>query len=209
MTRIKMCGITNVEDAMAAVDCGADAIGFVFADSPRRVNASTAKRIVDALPPFVSAIGVFVSDDHDILQIARDCGLDTVQLHGEQDEVYAECLADKLRVIRVVRVRDAVSLAALKNYGIGSAYLLDTFSKEKMGGTGQVFNWELAVRAKEYGKPIILSGGLTTNNVNEAIRLVRPYAVDVSSGVEMAPGKKDHLKMKEFVENVGKADATA
>ncbi|MDO8586567.1 MAG: phosphoribosylanthranilate isomerase [Armatimonadota bacterium] len=209
MTRVKICGITSIEDAIAAVECGADAVGFVFAPSPRRVDAATAKRIADALPPFVSRVGVFVNADPGALQTATDCGLDTAQLHGEQSDLFAQCLAPYMRIIRVLRVKDQDSLAALKTYPAADAYLLDTFSKEAMGGTGKRFDWELALKAKEYGKPLILSGGVTPENVGEAVALVRPYAVDVSSGVESSPGKKDHNKIKEFIENVRKADQTA
>ena len=209
MTRVKICGITSIEDAMAAVEAGADAIGFVFAPSPRQIDSATAKRIADALPPFIARVGVFVNADPSLLEVARDCGLDAAQLHGEQSDLFAQLLAPHIRIIRVLRVKDEESLASIKSYPAADAYLLDTFSKDALGGTGKSFDWELAVKAKQFGKPVILSGGLNPENVEEAVRLVRPYAVDVSSGVELSPGKKDHNKIKELVENVRKADQTA
>jgi phosphoribosylanthranilate isomerase len=209
MTRIKVCGITSVQDGLAAVELGADAIGFVFALSPRRVDAATAKRIADALPPFASRVGVFVNADPGLLHVVQVCGLDAVQLHGDQSESFAKSLAPHVRLVRAVRVKGVRCLTRLKEYETSDAVLLDTYSKETMGGTGKTFDWEIAVRAKDFGKPIVLSGGLSPENVEEAIRRVRPYAVDVSSGVESAPGKKDYDKIKEFIRNVRKADATA
>ncbi|MDO8683655.1 MAG: phosphoribosylanthranilate isomerase [Armatimonadota bacterium] len=209
MTRVKICGITNVEDALAAVECGADAIGFIFASSPRRVDACAAKRISDKLPPFITRVGVFTDANPGLLQVAEVCGLDVIQLHGEQSEDFAKSIQASRRIIRVVRVKDKKSLTQLKGYPSADAYLLDTYSKDARGGTGKTFDWEIAVKAKEFGKPLILSGGLNPENVAEAVKLVRPYAVDVSSGVESSPGKKDLIKMKELIENVRKADSTA
>jgi len=209
MTRIKICGITNVEDALAAVEFGADAIGFVFALSPRRVDAGQAKRIGDAVPPFVSRVGVFVNADPGLLRVVQVCGLDAVQLHGDQSEPFAKTLTPYVRVIRGLRVKGARCLLRLKEYEAADAFLLDTYSKEALGGTGKTFDWGVAVKAKDFGKPIILSGGITPENVEEAIRRVRPYAIDVSSGVESEPGKKDHDKMKELIRNVREADSNA
>jgi phosphoribosylanthranilate isomerase len=209
MTRIKICGITNVEDGLAAVELGADAVGFVFALSPRRVDAVLAKRIGDALPPFVSRVGVFVNADPGLLHVVQVCGLDVVQLHGDQNEPFAKSIAPHVRLLRALRVKGARCLQRLKEYDSADAFLLDTYSKDSMGGTGKTFDWEIAVKAKEFGKPIILSGGITPDNVEEAVRLVRPYAIDVGSGVESEPGKKDHDKIKELIRNVRKADATA
>jgi phosphoribosylanthranilate isomerase len=209
MTRIKICGITSVEDGLAVVELGADAIGFVFALSPRRVDAALAKRIGDALPPFVSRVGVFTNADPGLMHVVQVCDLDAVQLHGDQSEPFAKGLAAHVRVLRTLRVKGSRCLLRLKEYEAADAFLLDTYSKAAMGGTGKAFDWEIALRAKDFGKPIILSGGITPENVEEAVRLVRPYAIDVSSGVESEPGKKDHDKIKELIRNVRKADATA
>lgn len=209
MTRIKICGITNIDDALAAVELGADAVGFVFALSPRRVDASKAKAISEAIPPFVTRVGVFVESDPGIAHVVEVCGLDAVQLHGDQGETLARELAAHARVIRVLRVKDHKSLARLTTFDSAHAFLLDTYVGDKYGGTGLTFNWELAAKAKEFGKPVILSGGLSPDNVEEAIRTARPYAVDVSSGVESEPGRKDYSKMKEFIDNVRSVDAAS
>ena len=207
-TRIKICGITNVEDALKACELGADAIGFIFAESPRQVSLEEAADIADQLPPFVKTVGVFTSENPRVAAVADWVPLDLIQLHGDQTEQFAEWLGQD-RVLRGVRIKDEKSLDWLKKWERGTGYVLDTWAKSKKGGTGDTFDWNLALRAKEFGKPIVLAGGLTPENVAEAIRIVRPYAVDVSSGVEAFRGKKDHAKMKEFIDHVRAADATA
>jgi phosphoribosylanthranilate isomerase len=208
ITRIKICGITNIEDALAAYELGADALGFVFADSPRQVTEEQAGSIVNALPPLVTTVGVFTESDEKILGIAAWVGLDLIQLHGDQNEQFAEQIRSS-RVIRAARIRDEDSLEKLTRWKHGAAYLLDTWTGGQMGGTGTAFNWKLAIKAKEYGKPIILAGGLTPDNIKDAIISIRPFAIDVSSGVESRPGKKDYSKMKEFIANVRAADQIA
>ncbi len=205
MTRIKICGITNAEDALAACEFGADAIGFVFAESPRQVSLEEAADIADQLPPFVKTVGVFTSENPRVSAIADWVPLDLIQLHGDQTEQFADWLGQD-RVLRAVCIKNEESLAWLKKWELGTAYVLDTWAKDQKGGTGQTFDWELALRAKEFGKPIILAGGLTPENVAEAVRIVKPYAVDVSSGIESFRGKKDHAKMEEFIRNVRAAD---
>lgn len=207
-TRIKICGITNIDDALVACELGADAIGFVFAESPRQVSLEEAATIADQLPPFVKAVGVFTAENPRVAAVAEWVPLDLIQLHGDQTEQFAEWLG-AMRVIRGVRIKDETSLKWLKKWEHAAAYVLDTWSAKQKGGTGKTFNWDFAVRAKEFGKPLMLAGGLTPENVAEAVRAVRPYAVDVSSGVESFPGKKDHKKMKEFIANVRAADETA
>jgi phosphoribosylanthranilate isomerase len=207
-TKIKICGITNAEDALAACAMGADAIGFVFAESPRQVSLEEAAEIADQLPPFVKTVGVFTSENPRVAAVADWVPLDLIQLHGDQTEQFAEWIGQD-RVLRGVIVKNEKSLEWLKKWERGAAYVLDTYAKGKKGGTGTTFDWSLALKAKEFGKPVILAGGLTPENVTEAIRIVRPYAVDVSSGVESFRGKKDHVKMKEFIDNVRAADAAS
>ena len=204
-TRVKICGMTNLEDALAACELGADAIGFVFAESPRRISVERAADIADQLPPFVKTIGVFTDENPRVASVRDWVPLDMVQLHGDQTEPFAEWLGIT-PLIRVVRIRDEDSLQLLQTWELGAAYLLDTWTPDQKGGTGGTFNWDLAVRAKEFGKPIILAGGLTPENVADAIRTVRPYAVDVASGVESSPGKKDYKLMKEFIQNARALD---
>lgn len=198
--RVKVCGTTRLKDALLAVECGADAIGFIFyKKSPRYVSAKTAKEICSKLPPFVHRVGVFVNETADnINRIADRCGLDAVQLHG--DESPAFCKKIKHRVIKVVRVKDAASLKEMSRYAV-DGFLLDTWKEDQWGGTGKVFDWELAARAKKYG-PVIIAGGLNPRNVKAAIKKVQPYGVDVSSGVEQSPGKKDPRKVKAFIKAV-------
>jgi phosphoribosylanthranilate isomerase len=196
MVRVKICGITNIEDALLAVRYGADAIGFVFAESPRRITPQAAASITKQLPPFVSKVGVFVDELRSIVHdICEMCGLDTVQLHGEESPEYAGSL--KPAVIKSIRIKDDASLKAMQSYH-ASAYLLDTYDDALRGGTGRTFDWSLAKKAKKHGL-VILSGGLTPENVREAVEAVKPYAVDVSSGIEEKPGKKDEKKLKEFI----------
>jgi phosphoribosylanthranilate isomerase len=197
MVRVKICGITNVEDALLAAEAGADAIGLVFYDkSPRVVTPERAAAIVSALPPFVQAVGLFVNADIDVVNAtAEQCRLDLVQLHGDESPEF--CAQSVRRVIKAFRVRDAASLDHLNDYRV-AGFLLDAWSPLAHGGTGVTFNWELARDAGRFG-PIILAGGLTPDNVRSAIETVAPFAVDVSSGVESAPGRKDPDKVRAFI----------
>jgi indole-3-glycerol phosphate synthase/phosphoribosylanthranilate isomerase len=202
-TTIKVCGITSVEDGRAAVAAGADAIGLVFWEgSPRRVEVERAREIAAALPPFVTRVGVFVDAPAERLREVSDTvGLDLVQLHGDEDE--AAVRAAPRRVIKAVRVgpgfdgREAVRFAES-----GASVLLDTRSDAAPGGTGRTFDWASAAALRDRVAYLVLAGGLTPRNVAEAIRAVRPDAVDVSSGVESAPGRKDPERMRAFVEAV-------
>ena len=199
--RVKICGITNLEDARVAVEAGADALGFIFfGQSPRNVSAAEAKRIIEQLPPFVARVGVFVNESVEtILRIAQETGIDTVQLHGDESaELCGKVARENLRVIKAFRIKDGSSLAALKDYR-AAAFLLDSYVPGQLGGTGAKFNWDLAVQAAGLGTPIILAGGLVPENVGDAVSKVGPYGVDVSSGVESAPGKKDHAKVRGFI----------
>ena len=197
--RVKICGITNREDAHAAIELGADALGFVFAKSPRQVTKELSRDIIRNLPPFVTTVGVFVDEKADVIkEICNFCGIHTVQLHGNEQPAYLNEL-EGYKIIKVFRIKEEDDLKPLANYK-PHAFLLDSFVKGVMGGTGVSFNWEIARQAHKYGK-IILSGGLTPENVKESIRIVKPYAVDVSSGVESSPGRKDKLLMKQFIMN--------
>ena len=198
--KVKICGMTNLNDVKVAVDGGVDAVGFIFyKKSPRSVTIKTVKEIVIELPPFVDAVGVFVDETAEqINKIADRCNLDRVQLHGNESPAF--CKKIRRRVIKAIRVKDIQSLKKLSDYPV-SSFLLDTFSEDQYGGTGRVFDWNLAYPAKKYG-PIILAGGLTPNNVRQAIQRIQPYGVDVCSGVESQPGIKDHKKMQTFLKNV-------
>ena len=199
MLRIKICGITNSEDASAALESGADALGFVFyPKSPRSITPQIAKSIISSLPPFVTTVGVFVDENISSLnKVVADTGLDIVQLHGSESPEYCN-LAKK--VIKAIRIKELSDLALLNEYKAASAFLLDTYSPAVIGGTGQVFNWEIAVEAKKLGR-IILAGGLNPDNIEEAVKVVQPYGIDVSSGVEGSKkGKKDHKKLRLFIE---------
>ncbi len=205
MTLIKICGITNVEDALESVRLGAHMLGFVFAESPREVGVDTVRSIQRILAGDVKTVGVFTQESDEVLSIMDSCQLTYAQLHGGQSEDFARRVGAE-RVIRVARVSDKPSLEGLSRFAQAKYYLLDTYKKGIAGGTGETFDWDLLTQADPAGKPIILSGGLNSANVGEAVRKLRPFAVDVSSGVELCPGKKDHDKLKEFIDNVREAD---
>jgi len=195
MVKVKICGITNLEDALMAVEAGADALGFVFyRDSPRHIYPEQAALIINKLPPFVQTVGLFVNEDFTTVNETADlCGLDLLQLHGDETPEY--CQAVNRRVIKAFRVKEISSLNVIHKYNV-AACLLDAWSPSAPGGTGKTFNWEIAAAAAT--ERIILAGGLTPENVAEAVRIVKPYAVDVSSGVEYAPGKKDAELLQRF-----------
>jgi len=196
--KVKICGITNQVDATAATEAGADALGFVFCEqSPRRVSVEAAAEIIRGLPPFLVKVGVFVNAPTDLVyRSIAQCGLNLLQFHGDETPEY--CVQFGLMNMKAFRIRDQDSLLQLPVYHT-DAWLLDAYVPGTLGGTGQRFDWELAVQARDLGRPIFLAGGLTAENVGEAVRQVRPYAVDVSSGVEAAPGKKDHEKVRAFI----------
>ena len=197
-TKVKICGVTNVADALAATGAGADMIGLNFYEkSPRHVVPAQAAEIARALPPFVLKVGVFVNPtEAQVLEAVAACGLNLLQFHGDEDSAF--CTQFGVMSVKALRVRDAESLQTLANFDT-DAFLLDAYSKAGLGGTGEKFNWELAVAVQKFGKPIFLAGGLTPENVADAVRQVRPFAVDVSSGVESAPGKKDAAKVRAFI----------
>ena len=197
MIRVKICGITNAEDARLAVDAGADALGFVFVEgTPRYIAPETAAGIIAQLPPFLTAVGVFW--DHasgHVKAVAEQCGLGALQFHGDEPP---EALGDfRLPVIKTLKVAAAGDLAAMSRYRV-AAFLLDSPTRWSEGEARSPVPWELARQAAGR-RPIILSAGLTADNVADAIRAARPYAVDVASGVEARPGKKDPDKVRRFV----------
>ena len=196
--RVKICGITNLADAQVAVEAGADALGFVFYEkSPRFISMETAAEISKQLPPPIMRVGIFVNPAKDLVfKAIAGCDLSLLQFHG--DELSEFCTQFGLRSMKAFRIRDAGSLKELPKYRT-DALLLDAYSPDIPGGTGKKFNWDLAVEAQKLGRPIFLAGGLTPENVAEAVRRVRPYGVDVSSGVESSPGKKDHAKVRAFI----------
>jgi phosphoribosylanthranilate isomerase len=202
--KVKICGITNVQDAEAAVEAGADALGFVFyRASPRCVEAGIVKQIVARLPPFVLPIGVFVNEEvKRVRELMDECGLIIAQLHGDESAFYCETLGRP--VLRGIRLRNRGSLLAVAEYR-GRAqvrgFVIDACSDSAYGGTGDVADWGLAAEVAT-ASPILLAGGLTPQNVSDAIQKVHPYGVDVSSGVEVSPGKKDPAKIDAFIRAV-------
>lgn len=204
MVKVKICGITNVEDAEAAVNFGADALGFVFFEkSPRYISPERAAQIIKRLPSLTLAVGVFANEPRGAIEEKSEiAGIDIIQLHGEEPPEMCDMTR---RVVKAIRVKSLNSLVPITGYkGRVSAFLLDTYTEDSLGGSGRIFNWDIAVEAKQFGR-IILSGGLTPENISEAVRHVLPYGVDVSSGVELAKGKKDHTKMRLFIERAKKA----
>jgi phosphoribosylanthranilate isomerase len=197
---VKICGLTNKGDALHAAGSGADAIGLVFyAQSPRFVSLEIACDICAALPPFVTRVGLFVNASPELIREAVSCcGLDVVQLHGDETPAQADC--SPLRTIKALRVRNLASLDGHEKYQV-STLLLDAWVPGEYGGTGECFNWDIAA-AVAATRPVILAGGLTPENVSAAVARVKPYAVDVSSGVEKTPGEKDPDKVAAFIRAV-------
>ncbi len=196
--RVKICGITSIDDAQAAVEAGADALGFMFYEpSPRYLTPEEAGAIIRELPDHVARVGVFVdADEPTIRSTSTSAGLDTLQFHGNESPDF--CTQFELRTIKAFRMKDRESLAQLAGYRT-DAWLLDSYVQGVPGGTGERFNWDLAVEAKRLGCPILLAGGLTPDNAGEAVDQVAPFGLDVSSGVEAAPGRKDAAKMATLI----------
>jgi phosphoribosylanthranilate isomerase len=197
---VKICGITNLEDALAAVEFGADALGFNFyAKSPRRVSPEKAEKILEEIPPSILRVGVFVNEaDQTVRDLSVALELNYLQFHGDETPSYCEQFA--VPYWKAFRLKDEKTLELMKKYKC-DYYLVDTFLTQAYGGTGVTGNWELAREAKKMGK-IILAGGLTPENVADAIRTVKPDGVDVASGVEEKPGRKDAAKVERFISNV-------
>ncbi len=206
-TRIKICGITRLADALCAVEAGVDALGFIFyAKSPRAIEPHVAREIIRQLPPFVDAVGVFVGEElQRVTAIVRECGFGYAQLHGSESPAYcrelAACAAP-CQVLKAVRVGEQSAAEEVASYhDCVRGYLLDTYQKNAVGGTGQVFDWAMIDRLR-IGKPFLLAGGLDPDNVREALEQVQPYGVDANSGLEDAPGVKNHGLIRRFIATV-------
>ena len=206
MVRVKICGITKLEDAKLAAELGADAIGLNFYEqSPRCITPFAASELVRRLPPFVAAVGVFVNwADAPVIALCKALRLSVAQLHGDESSQTVERVAARLPVIKALRLGHGNNTPDFSSFRSASAFLLDSAVSGHYGGTGATGNWHLARTAAQSHR-VILAGGLTPENVGEAIRIVRPYAVDVASGVESRPGKKDPAKMRSFFEEVSRA----
>lgn len=205
-TRIKVCGMRELTEVAHVVAAGVDAVGFIFVESsPRNIDPEKAREIVKSLPPFVDAVGVFVDTEAaEVNEIVNYCGLTMVQLHGQESPEY--CGEINCRVMKAFRVGPDSKAEDLAPYqGKVCAFLLDTYSEKMAGGTGRVFDWKLIKKISPPG-PIVLAGGLTPENVGEAIRQVRPFGVDLNSGVEFEPGRKDPDKVEQAVAQVAAAD---
>jgi len=201
MVRVKVCGITNLEDALVAAAAGADALGFNFwPESPRHIEARRAAELIAYLPPFITPVGVVVNESHaGVEHLARASGVRAVQLHGDElPEDAAALAAAGLTVIKAFRVGPGFRPQRLRDYAAAGAFLLDTRVTGKRGGTGKPFDWSVARRASPYGR-ILLAGGLTPENIADAIRQAQPWGVDVCTGVEKKPGVKDHKRLREFI----------
>ncbi|AMM41393.1 N-(5'-phosphoribosyl)anthranilate isomerase [Candidatus Desulfofervidus auxilii] len=197
--RLKICGITRTEDALLAVSLGVHALGFIFyKKSPRYISPERAREIIIEIPPFVQTVGVFVNESREkIREIASFCGLNLIQLHGDESPLFCEKLG--LACIKAFRIKDEHSIENMVAYkGKVRGFLVDTYKKDQPGGTGESFNWELAIKAKVYNVPIILAGGLAPDNIKRAVDTVQPYALDVNSGIEKTPGIKDKKLMEKL-----------
>lgn len=206
MVKIKICGITNSDDATWVANLGTDYLGLVFAkDSKRKVSIEKAQEIISVLPPYVEKVGLFVNQEVEIInKVLEQCKLDILQFHGEESPQYCSQFKERAKIIKAFRIKDEQSLEQIPQYDV-DFYLLDAFVEGEPGGTGEAFNWDLALKVKEFGRSIFLAGGLNPENVTEVIKKVQPYAVDVSSGVESSPRRKNVELMQEFIKNARKA----
>ena len=209
MVKVKICGITDLRDALKAHELGADYVGFIFfKNSPRRVEAEHARVIIEDLPNELPKVGLFLDQDlEEVRNTAGKCHLDLIQLHGDEDPGYCGSLRKDFKIIKSFKVKDKTSVENVDKYEEVDYYLFDTYVKGVPGGTGISFNWGI-LSGWEFKKPVFLAGGLTPRNVEEAIKKVTPFAVDIASGVEKSPGKKDYRLLKEFIDNAKKNENT-
>lgn len=210
-TRIKMCGTTNIDDALAAVEAGVDGLGFIFvAKSPRNVAPDKAQAIIASLPPFINTVGVFVDRPiEEVVEVANHCRLTHVQLHGREDRNYCQRLGQLCgcSLLKVFRIRPDHLASDFTPYNdVVKGFLLDTYRKGVEGGTGETFDWKV-VNELNLQRPVFLAGGLTPEDIQQAIAAVHPFAVDINSGIEKEPGVKDHAKLRDLVSKVRLIDA--
>lgn len=200
MTKVKICGLTNLEDARKAEDLGADFLGFIFFEkTPRAMSPDAILNIIHKLHDHTQKVGLFLDQDINYVKDqARVCCLDVVQLHGTESPQYVSELKKEFNIIKTFRIKKEFDFSILETYKMADFYLFDTFKHDSPGGTGIAFDWNI-LEGQSFAKPIFLAGGLNPANVGEAIEKVRPYAVDVASGVEEAPGKKDYKLLEEFI----------
>ena len=200
--KIKICGITNIRDALCACEYGADALGFVFAKSKRKISLRTAASITGKMPPFVSKVGVFVNaQKKDVLRILKTCHLDVLQFHGEESDKYCAFFRKYCKIVKGIRLEHKESLKSVNQYNNIDAYLFDSYSENQYGGTGRSFGYSF-IENIVFNKPIIIAGGINVKNFQQVLRLVHPFALDVSSSIEEKPGKKNLRKMKKLIEKV-------
>ena len=206
MVKVKICGITNLEDALCAQSAGADFLGFVFAESPRRISPENAKRVIEKLSEDIKIVALFVNEKTEIVDnIINTLGrIDILQFHGDETPEY--CMQFKpLKIIKAIRVKNEESIKQIQDFNAVDYILLDAYSDKAYGGTGKGFDLDLALKAKEFGLPLFLSGGLNPENVRNAVSSVNPFCLDVSSGVEKSPGQKDHALIKQFLKVIRNA----
>lgn len=210
--RVKICGMTRAADAACAVAAGVDALGFIFfAKSPRNIAPEAARAIIAGLPPFIDTVGVFVNETMSrVEEMVQSCGLNTIQLHGAETPEYCRQLASALpcsRLLKAFRIGSHSTAADLAPYGeVVQGYLLDTYQKDAEGGTGLAFDWQL-IKRLQLSRPFLLAGGLDCDNIRQALDQVQPYGVDANSGLEDAPGEKNHQKIKSFLAKIRQAEA--
>lgn len=200
MTKVKICGLTNLDDALKAEDLGADFLGFIFfKNSPRHISPDSIRDIIENLHGSAQKVGLFCDQDVNFVRVQADnCRLDLIQLHGNESPDYTETLRKDIRIIKSFKIKKNFDFGILQRYEKADFYLFDTYKEGMPGGTGVSFDWGM-LEGKSFNKPIFLAGGLRPNNVKKAIEAVRPFAVDVASGIEKSPGKKDHRLLEEFI----------
>ncbi|MCK4994194.1 MAG: phosphoribosylanthranilate isomerase [Candidatus Omnitrophica bacterium] len=202
MLKVKICGITQVNDALHACQYGGDALGFIFAKSPRIITPQKAKEIIKRVPEFIAKVGVFVNADRAlVLHITRECKLDTLQFHGEESDKYCAFFKKYCKIIKAFRIKDTASIKAIKKYTSVDAYLFDSYSNDFYGGTGYTFSHSL-LKNESFNKPIIIAGGINEKNYGKIANLLHPFAFDISSSIESSPGKKDLIKMKNLIKRI-------
>jgi len=202
MLKIKICGITNAEDAQRACEYGADALGFVFAKSPRMINPENASRITRQIPPFIAKVGVFVDADKAfVIKAIKKCKLDTLQFHGHESDKYCSFFRKYCKIIKAFRIKESSDMESIEKYIHVNAYLFDSYSRDIYGGTGIAFAHGL-LKNRNFKRPIIIAGGINEKNCGQIAALLHPFAFDVSSSIESNPGKKDLGKMKNIIKKV-------